>query len=202
MPEHAASWPRRATASAGPVSLPNVEVLRWPAQEDRRHLLAALGEPRVLLLAPHTQPPAEIDDLEHWIPEGADPAAIVRGVNRLQREVLHGDGPPNLDADGLVWFRGRWVAVADSQVPLVDLLVRNYQRLVRHDELRAADRANGGGRTTAARRAVMHRVGARLALVGLKLHVVHRRGFVLTEDSTAHTQTGAGVRPGLGSPVP
>jgi hypothetical protein len=167
--------------------LPHVELLQWPAQRDRRQLLAVLGEPRILLLAPATTPPADIDDLEHWVPESAEPATIVHAVTRLQQKILDSDGPPVLDDDGLLWFRGRWVAVTENQVAVIDLLIRNYQRLVRHEHLDQTYR-DTGGTTTAARRALMHRIAARLAKVGLKLHPVRRRGFILAEDPATGPQ--------------
>jgi hypothetical protein len=146
-----------------------------------------LGEPRILLLAPATTPPADIDDLEHWVPESAEPATIVHAVTRLQQKILDSDGPPVLDDDGLLWFRGRWVAVTENQVAVIDLLIRNYQRLVRHEHLDQTYR-DTGGTTTAARRALMHRIAARLAKVGLKLHPVRRRGFILAEDPATGPQ--------------
>jgi hypothetical protein len=187
--------PAAAPSRLAATVLPHVELLQWPAQEDRRQLLAVLGEPRVLLLAPNAAPPPDIDDLEHWVPESAGPATIVQGVTRLQQRILDCEGSPVLDDDGLLWFRGRWVAVADSQVPVIDLLIRNYQHLVRHEDVGRAYHDGGGGPTPAARRALMHRIAGRLAKVGLRLHPVRRRGFILTADTAAGSATGTQQAP-------
>lgn len=160
---------------------PDVELLRWPAQEDRRRLLASLGEPRLLLLAPDAPPPELLDDLELWIPEGSDPSVIVTGVTALQRKVVDDDTEPVLDDDGLVWFRGRWVAVSDSQIPVVDLLVHNYKRLVHNDDLSRTYQRGGGSNSPASLRTLVRRVSQRLAMVGLKLHVVRQRGVILAD---------------------
>jgi len=165
--------------------LPNIEVLHWPSQERRRRLLASLGEPRVLLLAPGSAPPSVIDDLEQWIPEAADPVAIVRGVTNLQHRILTTRAEPVLDDDGLVRFRGRWVAVSDAQLPVVEYLIRNFRRLVTHDELARIYRDNGGGTTDAARRNFVRRIATRLAQIGLRLHIVRKRGVILTDDRHA-----------------
>lgn len=166
-----------------PAALPHVEVLHWPTQERRRRLLASLGEPRLLLLAPGSTPPSVIDDLEQWIPEAADPVAIVRCVTTLQHRILQSHAEPILDDDGLIRYRGRWVAVSDTQLPVVEYLVRNYRRLVTNDELGRIYRDNGGGTSDAARRNFVRRIADRLARVGLRIHVVRKRGVILTDDA-------------------
>jgi hypothetical protein len=179
-----------------PAALPHVEVLHWPTQERRRRLLASLGEPRLLLLAPGSTPPSVIDDLEQWIPEAADPVAIVRGVTNLQHRIFHSQAEPVLDDDGLVRFRGRWVAVSDTQLPVVDYLIRNYRRLVSHDDLARIYHDNGGaGTTDAARRNFVRRIADRVGPIGLRIHVVRKRGVILTDDagppaSRPHRPTG------------
>lgn len=162
-----------------------IEILHWPRQEDRRQLLATLGEPRLLLLAPDTPPPPPVDHLEHWIPERADPATIVEGVTQLERKLLDADTPPALDDDGLLWFRGRWIAVPDGQLPVVDLLIQNYQRLVRNDDLSRTYHDNGGSNSPASVRTLLRRIAARLTKIGLRLHTIPRRGVILSTDEPA-----------------
>ena len=159
-----------------------IELLHWPTQEDRRQLLATLGEPRLLLVAPDTAPPQLVDDLEHWIPNRADPATIVEGVTFLERKILDADTPPALDDDGLLWFRGRWIDVPDGQLPVVDLLIQNYQRLVRHEDLTRIHQDNGGSSTPASIATLLRRVATRLTKIGLRLHRVPRRGVILSND--------------------
>jgi hypothetical protein len=159
---------------------PQIPLLRWPTQDDRRHRLAALGKPRLLLVPPDSTPPALLDDLELWVHDGDDPDAILAAVTALQDKVRQKDTHPILDTDGLLWFRGRWVAVSDTQIPVVDLLVRNYQRLVHNDDIQAAYRQAGGGTSPASLRTLVRRIGQRLTKVGLKLRVVRTRGVMLT----------------------
>jgi hypothetical protein len=161
---------------------PPVELLRWPEQDDRRRLLATLGRPRLLLLAPDAPPPTLLDDLELWIPDGSDPNLIATAVTALQQKVLIDDSAPVLDDDGLLWFQGRWVAIPDAQLPVVDLLVRNYKRLVHNDDLRHAYQRAGGSGTYASLRALIGRVNQRLTELGLDLQVIRRRGVLLTHE--------------------
>ena len=86
---------------------------------------------------------------------------------------------PILDADGLLRHRGRWVPIPDTQLPLVELLVRNLGRLVGTSEVRRAYERAGGSGTSTSLRSLIHRLGRRVAEVGLQLHVVRSRGLVL-----------------------
>jgi hypothetical protein len=89
------------------------------------------------------------------------------------------DALPTLDADGLLRHRGQWVPIPDTQLLVVELLVRNLGRLVGTDEIRAAYERAGGSGTATSLRSLVHRLGQRVAQVGLRLHVVRSRGLVL-----------------------
>jgi hypothetical protein len=93
-------------------------------------------------------------------------------------------GPPVLDADGLLRHRGRWVPIPDTQLVVVELLVRNFGRLVGTSELRRAYEEAGGSGTSTSLRSLIHRLGRRVAKVGLQLHVVRSRGLVLDLAAT------------------
>jgi hypothetical protein len=86
---------------------------------------------------------------------------------------------PTLDDDGLLRFRGRWVPIPDTQIPVVDLLVRNLGRLVRNSDVRAAYEQAGGSGTATSLRSLVYRLGRRVGEVGLRVHVVRSRGLIL-----------------------
>lgn len=96
-----------------------------------------------------------------------------------------GEGAPILDGDGLLRYRGRWVAVSDTQLPVVELLVRRFGALVSNDDLLAAYASAGGAETTTALRPLVYRLKRRVGVVGLTLHVVRRRGVLLEPDAEA-----------------
>lgn len=91
--------------------------------------------------------------------------------------------PPVLDEDGLLRHRGVWVPISDAQIPLVAILVRNLGRLVPSSEIRRAYTAAGGSGTATSLRSVTHRLGRRVAAVGLRLHVVRGRGVILLAEA-------------------
>jgi DNA-binding winged helix-turn-helix (wHTH) protein len=86
---------------------------------------------------------------------------------------------PVMDRDGLLRFDGRWVAVSETQLPVVELLVERFGELVSNDDVLAAYGAGGGATTRTALRPLVHRLRQRLRPLGLTLHVVRRRGLVL-----------------------
>lgn len=156
-----------------------IALLRWPAQDAERRRLVARGEPRILLISHYGAPPGLLDDLEVWMLEGTEPRELLAAMTTLRRNARQRRPEPVVDDDGLLWFGGRWVVIPDTQLPVVSLLVRNVDRLVRNDDLRAAYRSAGGSATVSSFRTLVHRVGGRVAEVGLKLHVVRRRGAML-----------------------
>ncbi len=98
-------------------------------------------------------------------------------------------GVPVLDEDGLLRFDGRWVAITDIQIPVVDLIVRNHGHLVRNAEIQAAYGSAGGSATSGAVRTLVQRLRSRVAAVGLRLHVVRSRGVIL-EPATGPEPSG------------
>ncbi|HKY65167.1 MAG TPA: hypothetical protein VJM49_02310 [Acidimicrobiales bacterium] len=129
------------------------------------------------MLDPHG---ALSDDTHRPAPTGArrgDDLAVPTPTPSLPD---HGDDRlPTLDADGLLRHRGRWVPIPDTQLGVVALLVRNLGRLVGTSEVRTAYEQAGGSGSSTSLRSLVHRLGRRVAEVGLHLHVVRSRGLVL-----------------------
>jgi hypothetical protein len=184
MPEPAA-LPDRAV----PADPPAIALLRWPDQDAERRRLVAHGEPRILLISQYTAPPGLLDELELWLLDGAEPSEILAAMDRLRAKTRLRRPAPALDRDGLLHFDGRWVAVPDTQIPVVDLLVRNVDRLVLNDDIRVAYESAGGSGTPSSFRTVVRRIGERLAKVGLRLHVIRRRGVILARNPPADGAT-------------
>jgi hypothetical protein len=162
-----------------PVDPAPIPLLRWPDQDAERRRLVARGEPRILVLTQYSAPAGLLDDLEVWVLDGADPRDILRAMDTLRRKSVERRPGPVLDDDGILRFGGSWVSVPDTQIPVVDLLVRNVDRLVPNDDLRTAYESAGGSPRSASIRTLVQRVRQRLATVGLHLHVIRRRGVML-----------------------
>lgn len=85
-------------------------------------------------------------------------AAPALDANRFDR--------PILDADRLLWFGDRWVAVTDLQAPVMELLLAELGRWVAREEICATYAAAGGSAKDDAVYSVMRRLGRRARSVG------------------------------------
>lgn len=72
---------------------------------------------------------------------------------------------------------------------------QNYQHLVRNEDLSRTYLDAGGGTSPASFRTLIRRVAKRLSEVGLKLHVVRRRGVILAKDEAQPVPLGEPVPP-------
>ena len=172
--------PAAASSSVVPdLTLGGVAVLRWPAQAADRDRLAATGKPRLLLIADGYAAPLVTDPLEDWV---RDPFAPVDLDNRLVTLAIRArrlTERPCFDADGLLWMGDRWVNVPDAIRPIADVLVARLGQIVRRDEIVAACSAAGMSTRDSAVKGTIRRLDQRFAQVGLELHNVRDRGYVL-----------------------
>ena len=170
-----------ARVAPAPLSL-DASLLRWPADADLRAQLAALRQPRLLLVGPDEVPPALIDELEDWIRWPADDAELAARELELRRRAMASARPsPELDADGLLWVGSSWTAIPPAQVRVVTLLVAHLERVVPYDALTEAYADAGGSTHYTSVRTMLARVACRVRDVGLELVTVRRRGVLLTQ---------------------
>lgn len=156
-----------------------VAVLRWPDDAEERARLAADSVPRLLLVAPDADPPGDLDDLEDWLRGPVEAGDLAARAETLRRRARANAAVPVLDRDGLLRHRGRWVAIPDSQLGVIRLLVERLGSLVRTEELVAAYAAAGGSTNRHAFGVLIVRLRSRVAELGLDLRVVRGRGVVL-----------------------
>jgi hypothetical protein len=157
----------------------DVAILRWPADADKRVLLASAGRPRLLLLEHGAEPPAAVDDREDWVTEGTEHNELLHRIEALHQRTI--GQRPHLDEDGLLRHRGRWVAITDAQLPVVARLVEEFGKVVSTDELAQAYRGAGGAAKDVSIRTALKRLRRRVAEVGLVLHAVRNRGVMLDD---------------------
>ena len=177
--------PSDAPTSGAPVTVPAaVELLRWPAEAERRAALAVAGRPRILLIAPAAPPPMTWDPLEDWVrePASADEveARAFALANRSEAGRPRAAPLPVLDADGLLRHGGSWVAIPRIEARLLGLLLNRIGEVVHRTDLLAAGWPAGvpsvhvlDGRIKLLRR--------RLARLGLRIHTVRGAGFLLEQ---------------------
>jgi hypothetical protein len=158
---------------------PDVLLLRWPEEDHRRPEHAGLARPTVLIVERGGPVPDRIGPLEDWLYDDAPPEEVALRVELLASRVDEREAAPVLE-DGLLRHRGRWVAISDTQLPVVRLLVARLDHLVPTDAIVDAYASAGGSTVNASFRALMHRVTRRLAEVDLRLHSIRGKGVVVT----------------------
>jgi DNA-binding winged helix-turn-helix (wHTH) protein len=158
-----------------------VEVVRYPEEAERLQDLRVHRIPRLILVEGSVDPP--------WPPEvGEDWARLPVGDRDLQRRIdaLSYTGPaaleePGLDSEGLLWFRGRWVACSPAEDRLLPLLVERFNHVVSTADLAEADTGAGGGPADPTRvRSLVLRLRRRLEPLGLSILTVRSHGYLLT----------------------
>jgi hypothetical protein len=156
-----------------------VPIVPWPEHQETRQLLAELRVPRLLLVPNGVEPP-KLDDLEDWLRDPPDPIELhARAEAMAARAEPLAEERPELDEDGLLRFRGQWVAITPQQLPVVELLLRHLDRVVRYDAIMAVYAAVGGSAHPPTVRTLLARVAARLRPLGIELVTVRRRGVLM-----------------------
>jgi DNA-binding response OmpR family regulator len=152
-----------------------VELLHWPADEQRRAQLGRDGVPRILLVDPEARPPVTPDPLEDWIRLPVDHDDLEARVSALHRVVGR---VPVLDDDDVLRCSGNWVALPPVEARLVAVLVERFGKVVGRDLLLEA-----GWPDEEPRRNVLDvhlvRLRRRLEPLGLAITTVRKRGYVL-----------------------
>ena len=156
-----------------------MELVPWPEAEERRRHLAALGRPRLLLVAAGAPPPQVSATIEDWIRVPASERDLAARMDRLRQLGGAEGGPsvPVLDEDAILSVDGAWVALGPAQASVAKVLVESAQRLVPRERLVAATGAtDGDGR---ALDNIVHRLRTRLAPLGWTIIGIRGRGYVL-----------------------
>jgi hypothetical protein len=104
----------------------DVVLVRWP--EENLHLgeLRGAGTPRLLLVGPDASPPDSVDPLEDWIRLPAEDRDVRARVATLEARASNGAAVPEIDDDGLLRFRDRWVSLSPVERELAGALVERF----------------------------------------------------------------------------
>jgi len=156
----------------------DVALLRWPLERDRRDELRREGRARLLLVEGDVAPPTVADELEDWIRLPADDADVQARVAVLASRAQRSEPCPELDADGLLRFGGRWVSLPPVEARLMGALLGRYRAVVSREALARAGWPNGSpGRN--ALDVHMLRLRRRVAGLELAIRTVRSRGYLL-----------------------
>lgn len=154
----------------------DVVLLRWPEESVRRTELELVARPRLLLVEPNEPPPDCTDPLEDWIRMPADDRDVRARLRALVERA--GVERPQLDDDGLLWFRGRWVSLSPVERALVEALLERFGAVAGRDALRKRAWPEG----LPSRNALdvhMVRLRRRIAELSLEIRTVRSRGYLL-----------------------
>ena len=168
---------------------PSVELLRWPADAARREELRREGRPRILLLGPNDLPPG-LADHEDWVRVPVDERDLSARIQRLVhqarpvRDLQPGDIV--VDENGLVRWQGHWVATPPIEADILRRLAETPGRMVARDELVALV-WGAAPRQAHSLDSRIYTLRSRLQPVGLAVHTIRGRGFVLTTITSAET---------------
>jgi len=161
----------------------DVVLVRWPDESERLETLRLAGAPRLLLVPAGAAPPITTDPLEDWVRLPADQSEVRARLATLNTRANTDRPIPAVDADGLLHYRDRWVALSPVEHALAAVLAERFGAVVGRDAL--ARRAWPGGVPT--RNALdVHilRFRRRIASVGLELRTVRSRGYLLQSVAT------------------
>jgi hypothetical protein len=166
--------------AAAPGSRSLVEVLRWPAQADRRRSVLESGHRCLWLLGVGELAP-ELGPDEDWVRVPADEQVIRRRIERLaggSRSSATGPSSVFVDPTGLLSYGDHRLVVPPIEAIILNRLGRTPEQVVARSEL--ARLVWGDHRRSA--RAIdsrMHTLRGRVAPLNLTIHTIRGNGFLL-----------------------
>lgn len=196
----------------GPTRGPDVALVHWPDDDATRRRLQAAHRPRLLLVAAGAPPPVAVDELEDWVRLPVDPEELdIRRATLARRAVVpppanggpRAEGPtaavtatrpgpaallplrparPEIDDHGVLRYDDRWVALGQVELRTVDRLLGSWGQVVRRPDLTRATWPDGPPADQRAIDGVVKRLRRRLTPLGLRIHTVTGKGFLLDID--------------------
>ena len=170
----------RRAAPAAPVAL-----IVWPAEADRRDALAALGRPRLLVLAEGAEPPALVDCMEDWVSAPVSEDEVRARTDALAvRARCHHQIVPEFDEEGFLRFGAHRIHLPPVEARMTGALLERYGAVVGAARLIRAGWPDGAP-TRGMLDVRIHRLRRRLAPIGLSIRTVRQRGWMLEAGSPA-----------------
>jgi hypothetical protein len=160
----------------------DIAVLKWPEQREERSSLQRAGRARLLLLDEATPPPASGNDcLEDWIRLPATDEDVQARLSGLRERQKHHPAVPTIGSYGEFSYRGADQILSPIEQAIAEVLVDRFGHLAHEQDLIDHGWPEGDGTATALR-VHMHRLRKRIKTMGLTIHAIRGRGYVLTEE--------------------
>jgi len=157
-------------------------LVRWPDESERLAGLRTAQTPRLLLVDGGGAPPVTVDPLEDWVRLPADNTELAARLERLRARDAAAH-VPRVDGDGLLHFRGAWVALSPVEQALAGALTERFGAVVGRDTLSRRAWPDGSPTRNALDVHVL-RFRRRVAPIGLELRTVRARGYLLQPAAT------------------
>ncbi len=153
-----------------------VTVLAWPAEADRAARARREGHAHLLLVDPDAEPPTARDALTDWVRLPVSDEDVLARLDALDRRPTSTD--PYVDEHDVLRRGDRWVALSPVEARIIRVLLEHGAAVAGRRVIGAAVWPGGmpAGRPIDGR---LPRLRARVATVGLRIHTIRSRGFLL-----------------------
>ncbi|WP_424888848.1 winged helix-turn-helix domain-containing protein [Streptomyces sp. XH2] len=154
-----------------------VELIRWPAESDRRERCRDRGLMRILVLEAGAEAPPSPDPREDWVRAPISPGDLRARAEALRMRAAE-ESRPVVEPNGVLCFRRRSALLSPTGAHLVARLADSFTEVVARDDLLAPQ----PGRPPLSRNALdLHimRIRRRLSALDLRVRTVRGRGYVL-----------------------
>jgi DNA-binding response OmpR family regulator len=155
-----------------------VQLLRWPVQEELREECRTRGVPRILVVEARQNAPVCEDIYEDWVRTPVAPQDLKARADALLQRYLHNHAPL-LDGNGVLRFASQSVLLSPMQAELLSLLVSRFGHVVPREALRFRLGQEEAAVTRNALDLHMMRIRQRISPLGLAIRTVWGRGYVL-----------------------
>jgi DNA-binding response OmpR family regulator len=136
----------------------------------------------MLLLAPGCPPPMLLDELEDWVRDPIDADELDARLAALARRVgivLPESAPDVHFVDGILRVDEEWTSIPESQWSIVQMLIDRMGTVVGDREIVEMYSSADAHAEPRAVKSMMWRLARRMARVGIEVHKVRGRGYLV-----------------------
>jgi DNA-binding response OmpR family regulator len=156
-----------------------VVLVRWPEEGEDGARLASEGVAVLYLVAADDAPPRPTTCIEDWVRVPGDDRDLYARVRVLELRAAAHDGPPRVDAQGRVHYRGRVLVVSPDTAKLAEVLIERFGDVVTDSELCAVAFGDPMSWSSGRLQRKMAHLRARLRELDLAVRRVRRCGYQL-----------------------
>jgi len=158
----------------------DVALVHWPAESERLEHLRTRREPR-LVIVEQWPPPPMLDDLEDWLRAPPDDDELRIRLATLRARADSQNVAIAIE-DGVLRVRGHVVVLPPIQARLAGALLERRNAVVSRETLLRRGWVDGAPKDRNVLDVHVARLRRLLAPTGLRIHTVHRRGYLLRTD--------------------